>query len=983
MKSSFENNLVFSFCFILKSIYGAFKSRFLAIWILVILFSIGTQKISGNKNRYQEFVTVKGPSSIPMSGITSLIIDDYGFVWGASRMGIIRSTPTDTKKYDLPSSTSDVMQMKLSYNKGELVAATQNGKFFRYDKIKDEFVKWFSMEDIMGNSHWISNFFIDENGLLWISTSAGLYTYENGELSRQNDELNGYTYILSCSGAKMFVLADNGLYLISNDTKKTIKLPGKFEKLVSSATYDKYQNRILIGTYKGELWEYRLNDKKLSRLDSKSIPELIVRSIIVPDSDIILLGMEGGGIIMLDSKADKVISVVREDMDNPVSLKGNSIFAMTSDDQGRLWVATTSMGLQYSDVDSDEAVRIVHRHNSASSLFNNEINYLLIDRDKNLWVATNDGISRKDAKDGSWRHLYGNRQLSVLSITQDIEERIYATTYGEGVYVLDPKTCSQLNHFTENSSAIFGKGSYVFASFMDSEGDIWFGGVKGNIVCYSPESGKFREYESHPVFCFGEGKKGKILTGGGDGLIAIDKKTGKTEIILDDNVVQQILVDDALLWICTSGNGVIRLDCRSGEMKSLCVKDGLNSNFTRSVIKQDGKLWIGTALGMNCYDIEKNVMLQLVGKDIFYGDPFRENSSCVFPNGNLAFGTNNGIVSFDPRKILEHKSQGKIFFSDIRVSGRSIRKDFDKPLTEPIDSIQELVLNYPSNSFTLSLIPLGNVGSNVMYSWKLEKVDKNWTERAPIPFINYVNLDPGKYVLKIRMYEGRIVAERELIIKVNPPFWNTIWFRTILIVFILSIIMLCIRHYIVSMQRRNAFEKLLLSLQISENVKRLGVSSENEVNYRLESQDKPEEESESEENSTIQIIPAENEDIDMSQSEPTSTDFTVINDEFLIKAMDCVKENISNEAFGKGEFALAMNISQSLLYKKIKARTNMSVIEFIRSIRLSHAMALLQSGKYNVTEVSEMCGFSSSAYFSRVFKEFFSKSPSDVMPRSL
>ena len=104
-----------------------------------------------------------------------------------------------------------------------------------------------------------------------------------------------------------------------------------------------------------------------------------------------------------------------------------------------------------------------------------------------------------------------------------------------------------------------------------------------------------------------------------------------------------------------------------------------------------------------------------------------------------------------------------------------------------------------------------------------------------------------------------------------------------------------------------------------------------------------------------------------------------MNDEFIKKAVECVRANIANENFGKEEFASALALSQSLLYKKIKALTNLSVVEFIRSIRLNYAMELLCSGKFNVTEVSEMCGFNTPAYFSRVFKEFFGKTPTEVI----
>lgn len=921
--------------------------------VIVLMLSLFFTTLLGAGRTFQEFVSVKGANGVPMSGITSLTLDDNGFVWGASRMGILSATPSDVRMYVLPESTPDFMQIRLAYNKGVLAAATQNGKVFRYNRIKDCFDQWFSISDILGKTEWITNLVIDNFGKAWVSTSVGLFTYSDVDKLRKHPNMSGYTYLLPIAGDDMFAIADHNVYLISENGESVSGLPGEFNSYVSYATYDPFGKRILMGTYQGELWEYSLEGKQFLQLASEEIPGLIIRSILVPESDTLLIGMEGGGIIVLDGNSNKVVEVIREDIDNPASLKGNSVFAMVPDRQGRLWVATTSAGLQYSDADGDDAGRIVHRYNSSSSLHNNEINYLLTDRNGNLWVATNDGISRRSAHDGSWRQLYGGRQLSVLSFAQDHEGRIYASTYGNGIYVLDSETCRELDHFTNKDGDIFGKGFYVFASFTDSDGDIWFGGVKGDIVCYNPATGTFRKYESHPVFCFAEDKPGEILTGGGDGLISIDKKTGKSKTLLSNNVVQKILVDGTVWWICTSGNGVILIDKTTGQSRALTVNDGLHSNFTRSLIKDDGKLWIGTALGMSCYYIDSGVMLQLPGKDILTGDAFRENSSCVLPDGKLAFGTNNGIVTFSPNKILDVSSKGKIYFSDIKISGRSIRTDFDRELSVPIDSLSELVLNYPRNSFTLSMIALGNVGSNVMYSWKMDGLDKDWSELSSSSSINYINLAPGSYSLKIRMHDGGIVSERKLLIKVKPPFWNTIWFRLVVLVAVLGGIAFFVRNYIQSMQRRHAFEKLLLSLQIAENVKDQGLSEREEV------ADTPVASGASVE--------------DRREVEPS------IDDEFLAKAMECVMQNMANEAFGKAEFASLMMISQSLLYKKIKAKTDMSVVEFIRSIRLNHAMTLLTSGRYNVTEVSEMCGFSTSAYFSRVFKDNFGKSPSEIL----
>ena len=104
-----------------------------------------------------------------------------------------------------------------------------------------------------------------------------------------------------------------------------------------------------------------------------------------------------------------------------------------------------------------------------------------------------------------------------------------------------------------------------------------------------------------------------------------------------------------------------------------------------------------------------------------------------------------------------------------------------------------------------------------------------------------------------------------------------------------------------------------------------------------------------------------------------------LNDQFVKKALEAVLSNIANSEFGKDEFAFAMNVSSSLLYKKIKALTGQSPIDFIKTIRLNHALELLQSRKYTVTEVSELSGFSSIGYFSTVFKKHFGKSPTEVL----
>ncbi|WP_321480609.1 two-component regulator propeller domain-containing protein [uncultured Bacteroides sp.] len=103
-----------------------------------------------------------------------------------------------------------------------------------------------------------------------------------------------------------------------------------------------------------------------------------------------------------------------------------------------------------------------------------------------------------------------------------------------------------------------------------------------------------------------------------------------------------------------------------------------------------------------------------------------------------------------------------------------------------------------------------------------------------------------------------------------------------------------------------------------------------------------------------------------------------LNDQFIKKAMDTVWANMINTEFSNKEFASAMNISEPLLYKKIKSLAGQTPLEFIKAVRLNHALELLKTRKHTVTEVSEMCGFSSLNYFGKAFKKHFDKSPSEI-----
>ncbi|HYC85750.1 MAG TPA: response regulator, partial [Chryseosolibacter sp.] len=104
-------------------------------------------------------------------------------------------------------------------------------------------------------------------------------------------------------------------------------------------------------------------------------------------------------------------------------------------------------------------------------------------------------------------------------------------------------------------------------------------------------------------------------------------------------------------------------------------------------------------------------------------------------------------------------------------------------------------------------------------------------------------------------------------------------------------------------------------------------------------------------------------------------------EKFLHSVYDLLKSNLDKPDFHINELADALNMSRSLVYKKIKMLTGLSAVEYVRSLRMQEAAKLLRSQNYKVFEVVYMVGFSDLKYFRQCFAKEFGVSPSEYMKR--
>lgn len=101
--------------------------------------------------------------------------------------------------------------------------------------------------------------------------------------------------------------------------------------------------------------------------------------------------------------------------------------------------------------------------------------------------------------------------------------------------------------------------------------------------------------------------------------------------------------------------------------------------------------------------------------------------------------------------------------------------------------------------------------------------------------------------------------------------------------------------------------------------------------------------------------------------------------QFIEKILHYIESNLANPNLSVDELAHHAFLSKVQLYRKIKAMTGMSVIEFITSIRLKTAARMILEKRLSFAQIAYETGFSSPSYFTKCFREHFGKTPSEYL----
>jgi anti-sigma regulatory factor (Ser/Thr protein kinase) len=256
-----------------------------------------------------------------------------------------------------------------------------------------------------------------------------------------------------------------------------------------------------------------------------------------------------------------------------------------------------------------------------------------------------------------------------------------------------------------------------------------------------------------------------------------------------------------VLWLGTS-RGLNKFEKENDKFSYYTEKHGLPNNVINGILEdKNGHLWVSTNKGLSQFDPMSETFKNFDAQDGLQSNVFGLNANCMLESGQLAFGGINGFNIFDPSDITSNAYIPDIVITDFNVYGESVQTNRD------IHELDEIRLSYEENFITIEYAALDftNPEKN-QYAYKLEGFNDDWIYPGNNNTAVYTNLNPGSYTFKVIGSNNDGIWNEEgasLNIIILPPFWQTLWFRLILVLLFLLGLYLLI-HVIRDREKKNS-----------------------------------------------------------------------------------------------------------------------------------------------------------------------------------
>jgi len=781
--------------------------------------------------------------------VNTITQDKYGFIWIGTDDGLNRYDGNDFRIYgndrqDKNSIESSTVSKIYEDSRGVLWIGTTKGVNI-YDRQTDRFIR-----DPRFSNQRILSIVEDVDGSLWIGSPVNIYHLDfktdSVEIYTQNDITAGRTgvagenraMIISRRG-ELWIGSSNGINIYDKKKKSFIQVfhdENKPNSLLNNnvrSILEDNAGRIWIGTDAGldliddpgkNPVDYFFTHYKKNNSDPSSITGGIVRTLLEDDKQNLWIGTISG-LDLLDLKTFKKginsFTHCRNDPNRRTSLSSNSIYSLFQDMQKNIWIGTFSSGINIISSIPDNFNTFASEPGSKKSLSNNQVNCFFEDGNI-LWIGTEGGLNRYNRKDDTFKHYFHNpsdrktiSSNSVWSICKDRYGNLWIGTWGGGLNRFDYATETFEHYYNDPDDTNSISSNDIFSIVEDRDGFLWIGTLGGGLNMFDRTNKRFFRLTtqnsgiySNVVTEIEESKNGDLWLANYTAGVRFNKKTRSYELFLHSDSDSTSISSNRIICVFEDSKGNIWMGTDAGLNllnktigKFTCYQksNGLPDNTINSILEDnDGNLWIGTNNGLskfiNAVNLpEKPEFKNYTYEDGLQGVGFAKRSCLKGKSGILYFGGSSGFNVFDPGKIIENTYIPPVVITDFEVFNKPISIG-ERGLRNNRSADEPLVLSYRQSMFSFSFAALNYFSSKrTQYAYKLEGFDKDWNYVGKKRTATYTNLDPGKYVFRVKGSNNDGVWNEKgvaLSIVITPPFWGTIWFRLLLAAVAVGIVFL-------------------------------------------------------------------------------------------------------------------------------------------------------------------------------------------------
>lgn len=774
----------------------------------------GLNKYDGNtvKNFYHDF---QNPASIASSRCSAIREDKSGKLWIGTHLGLEKFDKKTETFTHFPKDSDNLPIGTILYifedKEGFLWIGTLDKGLKKFDPRTEKFVKSynFKLNQNSISTNTIYSVLQDPEGFLWIGTGNGGINKLDPKTEKfehfRHDPKNPNSLISDVAGW-IFLDKQDRFWITSygSGINKMDKKTGKVVRYVHDPKNP-----------------YSLLDNKVDKIIQTSTGDIWVAT-------------ESGLNLLVEHENDSITFFpYKYDPTNTYSISNDHIFVLGEDKAGVVWVGTYKGGMSRFDQFRKKFTNYRHDINNPQSISPDGVRAILEDSQKNLWVqSTQNGIfvaSPEDRKKGIFSKYFTHDPSNPLSLAakrgsclyQTKDDSVWVGLIGGGLSkyesVVDKKgktTDRFIRIPIPSGDSIPWSNDKVRAILEDDQQNLWIGTVDG-LVFFDRKNYLFKHYKAgktdqnishYSTRCLTKDAQGRIWIGTEKGLNIFDIQTQKfTKFFhdpndshsLSDDRVNHIYIDsEAVAWISTAGGGLNRLvfDAQGAKFQLFTEKDGLPNNVIYAALpdNEDNFLWLSTNNGLCKFNKKTFEIKKFDVADGLQSNEFNINAYHKSKNtGELFFGGISGLNSFFSEQIEDNNFQAPIYLTDFKIFNKSVRVYGENSvLKEHISLAQEIQLSYEDYVFSFEFASLHFGGlQKKRFRYKLEGFDTDWTETdGKRAFASYTNIPAGNYIFMVMgtNSDGIWSSKKSSVrLTIRPPFWKTIWFISLLIIFVL------------------------------------------------------------------------------------------------------------------------------------------------------------------------------------------------------